>query len=91
MRLGVPRRTKRHWKPVEEISPASRAQAPLSTRISVDLPAPFSPRRTWTSPRSSSKSTASSAVTPGNRLLMPRICSSGGEEAIIVNWVKERS
>src|ERR1700739_1996812 len=35
--------------------------------ISVDLPAPFSPNSTWTSPRRKSKSTPSSAITPGNR------------------------
>src|SRR6516164_8795064 len=36
--------------------------------ISVDLPAPFSPNSTWTSPRRRSKSTPSSAITPGKRL-----------------------
>src|SRR5215471_17571928 len=35
--------------------------------ISVDLPAPFSPNSTWTSPRRRSKSTPSRATTPGNR------------------------
>src|SRR5262249_22129071 len=35
--------------------------------ISVDLPAPFSPNSTCTSPRRRSKSTPSSATTPGNR------------------------
>src|SRR5262249_46195952 len=38
--------------------------------ISVDLPAPFSPNSAWTSPRRRSKSTPSSAITPGNRLEM---------------------
>src|SRR5215208_1370404 len=41
------------------------------------LPAPFSPRMTCTSPFSSSKSTPSSAVTPGKRLVMPRISRRG--------------
>src|SRR5436309_10366308 len=41
--------------------------------ISVDLPAPFSPSSAWTSPRRRSKSTRSSATTPGNRFVMPRI------------------
>src|ERR1700761_4336697 len=35
--------------------------------ISVDLPAPFSPNSTWTSPRRKSKSTPSKAITPGKR------------------------
>src|ERR671937_63390 len=41
--------------------------------ISVDLPAPFSPRSACTSPRRRSKSTLSSATTPGKRLVIPRI------------------
>src|SRR5207302_11056532 len=40
--------------------------------MSVDFPAPFSPRRAWTSPRLRSKSTWSFASTPGNRFVMPR-------------------
>src|SRR4029077_15191523 len=43
----------------------------------VDLPAPFSPNRTWTSPARSSKSTPSSAVTPGYSLTMRRHRTSG--------------
>ncbi len=43
---------------------------PPSTLISVDFPAPFSPTRAWTSPGRSSRSTPSSASTPGNRLEM---------------------
>ena len=46
--------------------------------ISVDLPAPFSPSSTCTSPARSSRSTPSSATTPGNCLRMPRICRTGG-------------
>jgi hypothetical protein len=42
--------------------------------MSVDLPAPFSPSRAWTSPLSEERSTPSLATTPGNRLVMP--CSS---------------
>src|SRR5919206_2716717 len=41
--------------------------------ISVDLPAPFSPSRACTSPLRRSKSTWSSATTPGKRFVMPRI------------------
>src|SRR5437763_5532338 len=40
---------------------------------SVDLPAPFSPSSACTSPGRRSKSTRSSATTPGNRFVMPRI------------------
>src|SRR5215213_6434143 len=39
--------------------------------ISVDLPAPFSPRSACTSPARSSKSTSSLATTPGNSFRMP--------------------
>ena len=51
--------------------------APPRILISVDLPAPFSPSRAWTSPARRSKSTPSSAVTPGNRREIPRNSSSG--------------
>src|ERR1041385_4728934 len=43
----------------------------------VDLPAPFSPRSACTSPRCRSKSTLSSATTPGNRFVMPLISRTG--------------
>ena len=39
----------------------------------VDLPAPFSPQMAWISPRSTSRVTSCSALTPGNVLVMPRI------------------
>src|SRR5947199_3190898 len=41
--------------------------------ISVDFPAPFSPRSACTSPRRRSKSTWSLATMPGKRLVIPRI------------------
>src|SRR5579864_1589525 len=41
--------------------------------ISVDLPAPFSPRRACTSPRRTSNEIPSFATTPGNSLRIPRI------------------
>ena len=47
----------------------------------VDLPAPFSPNSTWTSPRRTSKSTSSRATTPGNRLVMPAMESSGSSDS----------
>src|SRR5918995_546962 len=40
--------------------------------MSVDLPAPFSPSRAWTSPLATERSTPSQATTPGNRLVMSR-------------------
>src|SRR5829696_6115243 len=52
--------------------------------ISVDLPAPFSPRSACTSPLRRSKSTPSLATTPGKRLVIPlssrRGASAMGEE-----------
>src|SRR3954447_22019955 len=43
---------------------------PAMTEMSVDLPAPFSPNSTCTSPRRSSSPTSSSAITPGKCLEM---------------------
>src|SRR5205823_3652403 len=44
--------------------------------ISVDLPAPFSPKTTCTSPRRRSKSTPLRATTPGNRFTTPSSAST---------------
>src|SRR4249919_1955645 len=52
--------------------------------ISVDLPAPFSPRSACTSPRRRSKSMWSLASTPGNCLVIPRSSSTRGSSAIRV-------
>src|SRR3954447_2856339 len=41
------------------------------------LPAPFSPSSAWTSPSSASKSTPAFAITPGNRLVIPRQAIAG--------------
>jgi Ca2+-binding RTX toxin-like protein len=60
-------------------TPPSLGYAPLSTLISVDLPARFSPSRACTSPAWRVRSTSSRAVTPGNRLHRPRASSRGGE------------
>src|SRR5215475_13434050 len=46
-------------------------------RISVDLPAPFSPSTAWISPKATSKSTPSSATVAPNRLLMPSALTAG--------------
>jgi hypothetical protein len=56
--------------PSREIVPLSGRSAPVSTRTSVDLPAPFSPTSAWISPRARLKLTLSSACTPGNDLSM---------------------
>src|SRR5581483_9194885 len=48
--------------------PESGAVEPAATAINVDLPAPFSPTRAWTSPSSTSNETLLSATTPGNVL-----------------------
>src|SRR5215210_8642138 len=44
--------------------------------MSVDLPAPFSPRRAWTSPARRSKSTRSLATMRPKRFVMPRSSSA---------------
>src|SRR5438034_11120619 len=51
--------------------PASGWWAPAMTLISVDLPAPFSPTKAWTSPARRSNDTPLSAWTPANALLIP--------------------
>src|SRR5262245_2184770 len=64
-------------RPSMAMAPASRAYAPFRVVTSVDLPAPFSPSSTCTSPARRSKSTPASATTPGNVLRMPRMASTG--------------
>src|SRR3954463_2993235 len=63
--------------PFHVIRPSSGWCTPASTLISVDLPAPFWPSRQWTSPARTSRSTPPRALTPGKRLTMPVITSSG--------------
>src|SRR5439155_19332408 len=45
--------------------PESGSVEPAATAINVDLPAPFSPTRAWTSPATTSKPTPLRATTPG--------------------------
>jgi hypothetical protein len=59
---------------VDEDAPLVGRYRPYRMFIRVDLPAPFSPRSPCTSPGSTTRSMASFATTPGNRLVMP--CSS---------------
>src|SRR5918911_93605 len=47
--------------PSSTIRPASGCSAPLRIFIRVDLPAPFSPTRAWTSPGATSRETPRSA------------------------------
>ena len=55
---------------VNENLPPSASSSPYATFMSVDFPAPFSPRSATTSPTLTSSETSSSARTPGNRLVM---------------------
>jgi len=57
--------------PATCIVPESASQAPLSTFISVLLPAPFSPISAITRPAVISNETSSSAWVAPNRLAMP--------------------
>src|SRR5215207_2342101 len=50
---------------------------PASTLDSVVLPAPFSPRSAWTSPRRSSSSTSTRAGTPSKLFVMWRATTAG--------------
>ena len=67
------RSTERPWT---SIRPSSGRWAPVITLISVDLPAPFSPTRAWTSPARRSNETPFKACTPANALLIPVNSSS---------------
>src|SRR5262245_38534482 len=66
-----------HSFPSRRITPRSGRWTPPRMRISVDLPAPFSPTTAWISPYATSKSTPSSATVAPNRLLMPSALTAG--------------
>src|SRR5579871_50620 len=53
---------------------------PNKTFINVDLPAPFSPRRAWTSPLWRVRSTSFSTRARPKDLETPRIASMGGRK-----------
>src|SRR5260370_14963689 len=57
--------------------PRSGRWTPPRMRISVDLPAPFSPTIAWISPGRTSKSTPSSATVASNCLLIPSARTTG--------------
>ena len=62
----------RIWQrsPSTSMVPPSGSTSPISTFISVDLPAPFSPRTPWMRPRWRVKSTRSQATMAPNDLDM---------------------
>ena len=61
--------------PSRRVLPASRSYTPVSTLMSVLLPAPFSPMSAWISPARTVKSTPCKARTPGKLFSNPRISS----------------
>src|SRR5688572_6660005 len=67
--------------PSSAIVPASGWTNPNRQFISVDLPAPFSPTSACTSPRRIWRSTASSASSDPNRLVIPCISTAGAGPA----------
>src|SRR5262245_21701351 len=66
-----------HSSPSRRRTPRSGRWTPLRMRISVDLPAPFSPTTAWISPNATSKSTPSSATVAPNRLVTPSALTAG--------------
>src|SRR3989442_8135757 len=67
----------RPWRPSTKTSPPSGCTTPVMILMSVDLPAPFSPRSAWISPAWSAKETSSSAWVDPNRFETPRISRIG--------------
>src|SRR4029078_6242212 len=67
--------------PPSRPTPASRGNTPVTTLISVDLPAPFSPSSAWISPARSVKSTSCNARTAPKLLLIPRTSSREAAES----------
>src|SRR6516225_900865 len=68
---------KRHSFPSRRTTPRSGRWTPPRMRISVDLPAPFSPTTAWISPYATSKSTPSSATVAPNRLVTSSALTAG--------------
>src|SRR5687768_12668971 len=68
--------------PLRVIRPLSGVWMPVSTLISVDLPAPFSPTRAWISPGRRVKSTSLSARTPAKVFVTPATSMTGGSVGI---------
>src|ERR1035437_2581168 len=81
--------------PSNRICPSLGRASPYRMFIRVVLPAPFSPRRAWISPRRTSRSMLSLATTPGYRLVIPRISSAGAfpraSSSVMVSSIDPRS
>src|SRR5437867_5425738 len=71
---ALPTRT---WRPSTKTSPPSGCTTPVMILMSVDLPAPCSPRSAWISPAWSAKETSASAWVDPNRFETPRISRIG--------------
>src|SRR5580692_1188911 len=67
--------------PSQYTSPPERIWTPVSSLISVDLPAPFSPTIAWISPFSKIRSTLFSAWVAPNRLSSPLSTRRGAAES----------
>src|SRR6478609_12039799 len=63
--------------PNTDAVPPLLRSSPSSTRIVVDLPAPLGPRKPWTSPVATSRSSPSSARKSPNALTRPEISIAG--------------
>src|SRR5919106_4894074 len=63
--------------PSASTSPASARVSPYAIRMRVVLPAPFSPRRAWTSPPRTSKSIPRLATRSPKRFVIPRSSRAG--------------
>src|SRR6516165_5603148 len=66
-----------HSSPSRRTTPRLGRWTPPRMRISVDLPAPFSPTTAWISPYATSKSTPSSATVAPNRLVTSSALTAG--------------
>ncbi len=69
-------------RPASMTVPASGRWTPMSTFMSVDLPAPFSPSRAWTSPARTSKSMPRRTWKGPKALVMPRMVTSDAADAV---------
>src|SRR5664279_3614344 len=69
--------------PLKRMLPLSGVYTPPISLISVDLPAPFSPIRAWTSPTCTSRSTRSSACTPAKDFDTPWTSKSAINKLIL--------
>src|SRR6478735_10802044 len=73
--------------PSKTIDPSSGAIVPEATYINVDLPAPFSPSRAWTSPERTSNETFLSATTASKCLVMPSMDNVGRRTLLLFSAI----